>query len=54
MPDLYHLRQIAERELPDLVRSTAILRDKLRVLLVDDSYLDFWGSSQFPGRFAPH
>jgi hypothetical protein len=39
--DLHHLRQIAECEFPDLVRSTVILRDKLRVLLVDDSYIDF-------------
>jgi len=54
VPGLHHLRQIAEREFPDLVRSTAILRDKLRVLLVDDSYMDFWWSSQIPGRFAYH
>jgi hypothetical protein len=54
VPDLHHLRRIAEREFPDLVRSTAIFRDKLRVLLVDDSYMDFWWSSQIPGRFAHH
>ena len=54
MPDLHHLRRIAEHEFPDLVRSTAIFRDKLRVVLVDDSYMDFWWSSQIPGRFAHH
>jgi len=54
VPDLHRLRRMAEHEFPDLVRSTAILRDKLRVLLVDGSYIDFWWLSQIPDRFAHH
>jgi hypothetical protein len=54
MPDLERLRRIAETEFLALVRATTILRDKLRVVLVDDSYIDFWWSSQIPGRYAHH
>jgi hypothetical protein len=39
--DLRHLRQVAEREFPDLVRSTAIFRDKLRVLLAEMVVISF-------------
>jgi hypothetical protein len=54
MPDLERLRRIAETEFLALVRATTILRDKLRVVLVDDSYIDFWRSTQIPGRYAQH
>ena len=54
MPDLERLGRIAETEFLDLVRSTAIIRNKLRVVLVDGSYIDFWWSSQIPGRYAHH
>ncbi len=59
MPDLERLRRIAETEFLTLVRSTTILRDKLRVVLVDGSYvdgsyIDFWWSTQIPGRYAHH
>jgi hypothetical protein len=39
--DLHRLRQVAEREFPDLVRSTAIFRDKLRVLLAEMVVISF-------------
>jgi len=54
MPDLERLRRIAETEFLPLVRSTIMLRDKLRVILVDGSYIDFWWSTQIPGRYAHH
>jgi len=54
MPDLDKLRRIAETEFLVVVRSTTIIRDKLRVVLVDDSYIDFWWSTQIPGRYAHH
>jgi len=54
MPDLERLRGIAEIEFVALVQSTAIVRDKLRVMLVDSSYIDFWWSTQLPGRYAHH
>jgi hypothetical protein len=54
MADLRHLRLAAEREYPDLVESTEIVRDKLRVVLRDGSYIDFWWSVALPGRYAHH
>ena len=54
MPQLDRLRKIAETEFTLLVRSTVIVRDKLRVVLIDGSYIDFWWSTQIPGRYAHH
>jgi hypothetical protein len=54
MPDLERLRKIAEVEFPAIVRSTIIMRDKLRVVLMDSSYIDFWWSTQIAGRYAHH
>ena len=42
MPDLDRLRRIAETEFLSLVQSTALVRDKLRVVLIDGSFIDFW------------
>jgi hypothetical protein len=52
MPDLERLRRIVETEFVALVQATAIFRDKLRVVLVDGSYMDFWWSRQIPDRYA--
>jgi hypothetical protein len=54
MSDLDRLRRIAETEFLAVVRSTTIIRDKLRVVLVDGSYIDFWWSTQISGRYAHH
>jgi Family of unknown function (DUF6516) len=54
MPDLERLRRIAETEFLEMVQTTAIIRNKLRVVLIDGSYIDFWWSSQIPGRYAHH
>ncbi len=54
MADLEKLRRLVEAEFPALVRSTLILRDKLRIVLGDSSYIDFWWSTQIPGRYAHH
>jgi len=54
MVHLRQLRLIAESEFADVVQTTEIIRDKLRVLLNDGSYIDFWWSSQIQGRFAHH
>jgi hypothetical protein len=50
MPDLERLRWIAEAEFLALVRSATMVRDKLRILLNDASYIDFWWSTHIPGR----
>jgi hypothetical protein len=54
MADLFGLAGTAAREFADIVVATTIVRDKLRVLLQDGSYIDFWWSSKVPGRFAHH
>jgi len=54
VPDLDRLRRIAETEFFAVVRSTTIVRNKLRVVLTDDSYIDFWWSTQILGRYAHH
>ena len=50
--ELFSLQEMAEQEFPQLVSSAAIIHDKLRLVLQDGSYIDFWWSSQIPGRFA--
>ena len=54
MGDLEGLRRMAEKEFFEIVDSTVIVGNKLRVELVDGSFVDFWWSSQIPGRYAYH
>jgi len=42
MANLFHLARIAVRDFMDVVVTTVVIRDKLRVLLRDGSYIDFW------------
>ena len=54
MIDFKPLQRIAEDNFADTVQSTAVIRSKLRVLLRDGSYIDFWWSLVIAGRFAYH
>ena len=54
MPELGSLRRMAEREFLEIVTATSFVGNKLRVELTDGSYIDFWWSTQFPGRYAYH
>jgi hypothetical protein len=54
MANLSKLAQVATREFSDIVAATTVVRDKVRVVLQDGSYIDFWWSSKIPGRFAHH
>ena len=51
MPDLERLGRLAETEFLEIVLSTTITEEKLRVVLVDGSYIDFWWSGQIQGRY---
>jgi hypothetical protein len=53
-PNLNHLRLLALREFTDIIQTTGIVSDKLRIVLKDSSYIDFWWSKNLPGRFAHH
>ena len=52
--DLVYLARVAVNEFADIVVTTTVIRDKLRVLLTDGSFVDFWWSSKILGRFAHH
>ena len=54
MVDIGSLRTIVEREFSDVVVHTEVIRNKLRVLLSDGSYVDFWWAEEISGRFAHH
>ncbi|HID27355.1 MAG TPA: hypothetical protein EYP22_05970 [Methanosarcinales archaeon] len=48
------LTEIAEEEFFDVVLQTQIIAGKLRLHIVDGSYLDIWFSMKIEGRFAYH
>ena len=54
MPGLSVLRRRSETLFPDIVTSTALVGNKLRLELVDGSFMDLWWSTQFPDRYAYH
>ena len=48
------LSTIALTEFADIVEATRIVENKLRIFLVDGSYIDVWFSIRRPGVFAYH
>jgi len=48
------LRRIAEIEFSHIVVQTDLIGAKLRVFLVDSSYVDVWASQKLSGRFGFH
>ena len=48
------LSTIALIEFTDIVDSTRIVENNLRIFLVDGSYIDVWFSIRRPGTFAFH
>lgn len=54
MPDLAKLENIARKEFADIVTDGYRTGAKLRLLLIDGSYIDFWWSEVQEGRFAHH
>lgn len=54
MPDLTGLENIARKEFADIVTDGYHTGAKLRLLLIDGSYIDFWWSEVQEGRFAHH
>jgi hypothetical protein len=48
------LGRIAEIEFAGIVVQTDLIGSKLRVLLIDGSYLDVWSSQKLEGRFGFH
>ena len=54
MTPLALLQRIAEVEFSGTVIQTDILGAKLRVLLIDSSYVDVWASQKLSNRFGFH
>jgi hypothetical protein len=54
MVDLREFERIAREEFADIVIDVYRIDVKLRVHLIDESYLDFWWSEVQAGRFAHH
>ena len=54
MADLTELQHLARSEFADIVVDVYRIDAKLRILLIDESYLDFWWSEVQAGRFAHH
>ncbi len=48
------LSEVALREYHNIVRETKIIENKLRIFLVDGSYIDVWVSAKRPGVYAFH
>ena len=51
---LEDLKRIAEIEFSDIVESTDRIGTKLRILLLDDSFIDIWLSQKLEDRFGFH
>ena len=54
MVDFTELESIARGEFVDIVVDVYRIGAKLRMLLIDESYIDFWWSEVQEGRFAHH
>lgn len=54
MNPLEVLRRIAEVEFASIVIQTDLIGAKLRVLLIDNSYIDVWASRKLLDRFGFH
>lgn len=54
MLNLAELESIARGEFADIIMDVYRIGAKLRMLLTDESYLDFWWSEVQQGRFAHH
>jgi len=54
MIDFSLLESIIRLEFADIVLDVILIDNKLRIILIDLSYVDFWWSEVKSGRFAHH
>lgn len=54
MVNLSELEGIARREFADIIIDVHHIDAKLRMILIDGSFIDFWWSEIQEGRFAHH
>ena len=51
---LQNLATIAQTEFADIISAAVVIDGKLRLVLCDASFIDFWWSKNLPERFAYH
>lgn len=51
---LRSLATIAQTEFADIIYAAVVIDAKLRLVLVDTSFIDLWWSKSLPERFAYH
>lgn len=54
MPTIEDIKRIAEIEFSDIVNSTSHIDFKLRIILVNNSFMDVYLSQRLPERFGFH
>ncbi len=54
MPSIDDLRKIAEVEFADIVKDSVIVEYKLRIFLIDNSFIDINLSQRLPDKFGFH
>ena len=54
MPSIEDLRRIAEVEFASIVNDTLLIDYKLRIFLIDDSFIDASLSQRLPDKFGFH
>lgn len=54
MPIIDDLKRIAEVEFANIVRETFFVNYKLRIILIDDSFIDVHLSQSIPNKFSFH
>jgi hypothetical protein len=54
MADLEDLKRIAEVEFADIVRTSMRIDYKMRIILIDNSFIDVFLSERLPNKFGFH
>ncbi len=54
MANLEDLKRIAEVEFADIVRTSMRIEYKLRIILIDNSFVDIFLSERLPNKFGFH
>jgi hypothetical protein len=54
MPDILKIEKISKVEFADIVKSTHLIDFKLRIILMDNSFIDIHISQKLPDRFCFH
>ena len=54
MPTVEHIKRIAEIEFSDIVKITSPIDFKLRIILINNSFVEVYLSQRLPDRFGFH